>query len=268
MKWTKEAEKEISRVPFFIRRRVRKRIEEEAEKAGTTFVNMEHVHYLKEKYMKRMEDEIKGYEVETCMGRGRCPNKAANPDELARELDDLLANYKIKKFLKKKIKGPLKFHHEFRISISDCPNACSRPQITDVGLIGASKAEVTGEECSHCMACVEVCREGAIEFYSNNNPPVIYPEKCLSCGQCMRACAMDVIQEEENGYRVLLGGKLGRHPQLGRELGGIYSPAQCKELIKQCVEHFLNHYKESERFGDIINRTSTDFLKNMKPSKK
>ena len=28
-------------------------------------------------------------------------------------------------------------HHEFRVSLSACPNACSRPQIVDIGLIGA-----------------------------------------------------------------------------------------------------------------------------------
>jgi dissimilatory sulfite reductase (desulfoviridin) alpha/beta subunit len=171
-----------------------------------------------------------------------------------------LESYDIKGFLKKKIKGPLKFHHEFRISISDCPNACSRPQIVDIGLIGASVPTVAGDDCSQCMACVEACKEGAVDLFSDNLPPAIYPENCICCGQCISACAMDVIQEEKSGYRVLLGGRLGRHPQLGRELEGIYSPKECIEIVKKCLKHFFSHYREGERLGDIINRTGIDFL--------
>ena len=49
----------------------------------------------------------------------------------------LLESENLKEFLKERVKGPLKLHHEFRVSVSDCPNACSRPQIVDLGLIGA-----------------------------------------------------------------------------------------------------------------------------------
>ncbi|MFC1885383.1 PCP reductase family protein [Thermodesulfobacteriota bacterium] len=43
MKWTDEAEKAVSRVPFFVRKRVRKRVEEEARSSGDRKVRMEHV---------------------------------------------------------------------------------------------------------------------------------------------------------------------------------------------------------------------------------
>ena len=62
----------------------------------------------------------------------------------------------------------MKMHHEFRVSISDCPNACSRPQIADLGLIGARRPRVTDETCSQCGACVEVCREEAISLREGN----------------------------------------------------------------------------------------------------
>ena len=28
----------------------------------------------------------------------------------------------------------LKFHHEFRVTVADCPNSCSQPQIKDIGI--------------------------------------------------------------------------------------------------------------------------------------
>ena len=55
-------------------------------------------------------------------------------------------------------------YHEFRISISHCPNACSQPQIVDVGLIGACRPEVTGEDCTLCGECLQICRETAISI--------------------------------------------------------------------------------------------------------
>jgi dissimilatory sulfite reductase (desulfoviridin) alpha/beta subunit len=68
------------------------------------------------------------------------------------------------KFLKERVGGHLRMHTEFRISISDCPNACSRPQIVDVGLIGACRPEVTGEDCTLCGECRQICRENAISL--------------------------------------------------------------------------------------------------------
>lgn len=39
MKWTAEAEDLLKKVPFFVRKRVRARVEKEAEEAGKTVVS-------------------------------------------------------------------------------------------------------------------------------------------------------------------------------------------------------------------------------------
>ncbi|MCU0572954.1 MAG: PCP reductase family protein [Syntrophobacteraceae bacterium] len=44
MKWTVEAEEAVARVPFFVRKRVRKRVEEEAARRGASVVLLKHVH--------------------------------------------------------------------------------------------------------------------------------------------------------------------------------------------------------------------------------
>ena len=76
MKWAREAEEAIARVPFFVRRRVRKRVEDEAERHHSREVTLEHVHACKQKFLKNMEDEVNGYQIETCFGPGGCPNRA------------------------------------------------------------------------------------------------------------------------------------------------------------------------------------------------
>ena len=56
MKWTEEAEQAISRVPFFVRRRVRKRVEEEAQQSGSQIVTIEHVRDCQKKFLKNMDE--------------------------------------------------------------------------------------------------------------------------------------------------------------------------------------------------------------------
>ena len=94
-------------------------------------------------------------------------------------------------------------HHEFRISISDCPNACSRPQIVDVGLNGARRPSVSDETCNQCGACKEVCRENAISF--QDSIPIVDHSRCLSCGRCVEVCPTGTLQEAARGYRILVG---------------------------------------------------------------
>jgi dissimilatory sulfite reductase (desulfoviridin) alpha/beta subunit len=200
-----------------------------------------------------MEDEVKGFQVETCFGPGGCPNRAVNTDGLPQKLEEGLSKRNFKSFLKERVKGPLKMHHEFRISVSDCPNACSQPQIVDVGLIGACRPEVSGEICSQCGACQDVCRENAISL--QDGPPSVDDSKCLCCGQRIGVCPTGTLQEGARGYRILVGGKLGRHPRLATELSGVYELQDALKVVDRCVDHYQRHCLKGERFGEILERT-------------
>ena len=86
-----------------------------------------------------MEKEIKGYDVSACFGGGGLSQfRGPSTGQLVKDIEALMEKANILAFLKSNVKGGLKFHHEFRVSISDCPNACSRPQIADIGIIGAA----------------------------------------------------------------------------------------------------------------------------------
>jgi hypothetical protein len=107
MKWTGEAEEAISRV------------EEEAGRLGSSEVTIKHVQTCQKKYLSNMEDEVKGFQVESCFGPSGCPNRAIADNGIAGRIEKLIAGKDLKSFLKEKVKGPLKIHHEFRVSISD-----------------------------------------------------------------------------------------------------------------------------------------------------
>ncbi len=261
MNWSKEAEDAISKVPFFVRRKVKKRVEDEAQSHGASIVTMADVEKCRRRFMNNMEDEVKGYQIETCFGSGDCPNRAAPDEDLVASVEAIPELQEIRPFLKNRVKGSLKLHHEFRISISDCPNACSRPQITDIGIIGALQPKMLENQCDSCGACKAICREGAIE-YSNTEVGgmIIDHSKCIDCGACLRACPAGALLEEARGYRIMVGGKLGRHPQLAKELDGIYSKAQVTEIVRQCIRFYLDNNTAGERFGETLNRTGIDFL--------
>ena len=259
MKWEKDAETAVNRAPFFVRKRIRKRVEEEAKQAGAGKVTLAHVRASQQRFLHRMEDEVRGWQVESCFGPNGCPNRAVADDDLAGRLEDVARLADLRTFLKEHVSGPLKMHHEFRITVSDCPNACSRPQIADVGLIGARRPRVLDDvDCSLCGTCVEVCRESALEL--GDDRPRLDPDKCLSCGKCIEACPTGTMAEEARGYRLQVGGRLGRHPQLARELEGIYSAEEAVEAVERCLDLFKANYRDGARFGEIIEVIGTSSL--------
>ncbi len=80
---------------------------------------------------------------------------------------------------------------------------------------------------------------------------------CLYCGKCMQACPTGTIAEGRKGFRVQLGGKLGRHPRLAKELPGIYSEEQVILIVKACLKFYKKTSKNGERFGQLL--TPDDF---------
>jgi dissimilatory sulfite reductase (desulfoviridin) alpha/beta subunit len=259
MKWSEAAEQAVSRAPFFVRKRIRRSVEAEATRCGASIVDVEHVDACRHRMLTQPDNEIKGYRIETCFGFNGCPNLTFVDPDIVAELEQQLVDKDLKGFLKSRVGGPLRWHHEFRVSISACPNACSQPQIVDFGLIGARLPEVGAASCNGCGACVAVCREGAVSLDKESGSSLeIDARRCLACGQCIDACSAGVLVEVTKGFRVLLGGKLGRHPQLGMELPGIFAPRELLLIFRASLDFYLKHNINGERFGEILRRTGPD----------
>jgi len=252
MKWTEEADEAVKKVPFFVRKRVHERIEKEAAETGKSIVTIAEVKETQKRYLSGMASEIKGYQLDTCFGPGGCPNRAYGGDDLIKRIEILLKEEDLLGFLKKNVKDDLKFHHEFRVTFSDCPNACSQPQIKDIGIIGAVLPEITVEKCSFCEACVGSCAEGAISIDKGKEVPVINFERCLKCGNCIKACPTGTIASEKSGFRILLGGKLGRHPRLAREIRCILNDDEAFEIVKACINLYKKKSTGGKRFAEIL----------------
>ncbi len=252
MKWTPEAEKTIKKVPFFVRKKVRVRVENDARNKGKELITLDDVNATKTAYLTKMSSEVKGYQIDACFGPEGCPNRANISGPLAEKIEEIFSKEDLLGFLKERVSGDLKLHHEFRVTIADCPNACSQPQIKDIGIIGACIPKITDEECTLCNGCVDICKEKAIAVDENLSRPVLDFSLCLKCGQCVGVCPTGTIEKRETGFRVLLGGKLGRHPQLAKELPGIYDENGVIEIVIKCIDFYKEHSKHGERFAEIF----------------
>lgn len=255
MEWSREASEAVLRAPFFVRKRIRKRVEEEARRQGARMVTLAHVRATQQRYLQSMEREVKGYRLEGCFGQGGCPNRTQDSAPLLDRLQRILDGKDFLTFLKNRVEGPLKFHHEFRVVLADCPNACSRPQIVDIGIIGAVQPVLLSHACTGCGACADVCQEKALDVQTGEAMVTFVRERCVLCGQCLSACPSDALRTHAVGYRVLLGGKLGRHPQLGRELPVLLDEEGVVRVVDRCVDAYMQQTDGFLRFGEFLNRT-------------
>jgi len=257
MEWTAEAETAIKKVPVFVRKRVRVRVEKEAADAGTPIVTLAEVKTTQARFLAGMSSDVQGYQTEICFGPNGCPNRANPGDRLLERIDSLLNKADLLTFLKKSVEGDLKYHHNFRVAVSDCPNACSQPQIKDIGIIGACGPRVTDAACTRCDGCIDACKEAVVSIDDTCEHPAIDLQSCVKCGKCIDACPTGTIAQGERGYRIQLGGKLGRHPQLARELPGIYSEDQVVDIVGDCIRLYKQNSRRGQRFAEIF--TDEDF---------
>lgn len=257
MKWTVEAEAALKKVPFFVRKKVRSRVEKEAAKDGKAVVDIQDVKATRKRYLSGMASEVKGYQLDACFGPSGCPNRSVISDDLVKRLEQVLQAADLLSFLKEQVGDDLKFHHEFRVTVAECANACSQPQIKDVGIIGAVLPAVTQAACTHCGACVDVCPDDAITL---DETVGIDPGRCMACGKCIPACPTGTLSETVKGYRVLLGGKLGRHPRLAKELPAIFNAQDVIRIVEACLSLYKEKSRRGKRFAEILTDAEFDDL--------
>ncbi len=252
MEWTEEAQEAVKKVPVFVRKKVKARIEKEACAAGKSRITLTEVEASRKRFASGMSAEVTGFQADICFGPSGCPNRAQEGTKLLTRIETLLKEADLLAFLKAHVKGPLKYHHEFRVSVSECPNACSQPQIKDVGILGACRPATTHEACTLCQACVSACKEGAVRLDEKQERPEIDFSRCLACGKCVTACPSGTLVQGEKGFRVQVAGKLGRHPRLAVELHGIYSEEEVLQIVADCIAEYKQKSKEGKRFADVM----------------
>ncbi|MHB8917935.1 MAG: 4Fe-4S binding protein [Desulfocucumaceae bacterium] len=200
-------------------------------------------------------------QVKVCGGAAGCPLSLISDREIAVSLACALDRADLDGHLAGSINGPVLFHHKFRVAVAGCPNSCSQPQIVDFGVIGQSRPGRGEGSCTGCGICVSTCKENSINL--DEEGPAFDYSCCLNCGQCIQACPAGAIREEKSGFRVLAGGKLGRHPRLAGTLLEMAGEGQVLVALEGAVRVYMEHGRDSERLAGMMERLGEDRVREM-----
>lgn len=200
------------------------------------------------------------YEIALCRASGErgCRFSLVADKDLAERVELAVCRSGWPEFLAGSSQNRPNRHKRFSISISGCPNGCSRPQIADIGLLWACRPQVSHQDCTQCGLCAAACRETAI----SGALPVIDYGSCVACGDCEQACPEGAITCER-GLRIQVGGKLGRHPRLGTELTGVYSSDEVTGAVTRALHLLMDPDSKARRLGDIFDKLNDEDIRNL-----
>ena len=187
------------------------------------------------------------WRVERCRN---CPNALIDLDHLERSMNRILKELHFESRRRTVLKTDRPLHHQvFSISVSGCPNSCSQPQIKDVGIQGQA-VPVIGEGCTLCQECVRSCPDGCITLTEDG--PSIQRSGCLNCGRCVRVCPSGTLTHADTGFRVMIGGKLGRRPRLAETVVDFGREEALVSTLKAVVEVLTDPQHADKRLGSVL----------------
>ncbi len=145
--------------------------------------------------------------------------------------------------------------HKFKIAVGGCPNNCVKPDLNDIGIIGARMPQYDPALCKGCRKCqIEAACPIKIAKMENGKL-VLDTDACNSCGRCVGKCPFHCFDDAVNGYKVYIGGRWGKKVARGNMLRHIYtSEEEVLEAVEKAILLFRDQGVPGERFGDTINR--------------
>ena len=88
-----------------------------------------------------------------------------------------------------------------------------------------------------------------------NDSVIINYSTCINCGDCIRVCPSGAISYDQVGWRLLQGGRLGRHPKLAKESGTTKDNNEVVNWIQNWLINYLKS-KDSKRLSYFIEENS------------
>jgi anaerobic sulfite reductase subunit C len=147
-----------------------------------------------------------------------------------------------------------------RIAISACPNSCVSERLCEVGVTGHLKPVRHPDRCTGCGACVEYCKEDALDVI--NGVIVLNDERCIRCGACVHTCPYGVITAEDPVYEITFGGRRGRHPKIGRRLVIVNSLEAAEAAVDEAMYRIYRQAVGTHLLADQLDEIGFDLIVN------
>ena len=145
--------------------------------------------------------------------------------------------------------------HKFKIAVGGCPNNCVKPDLNDLGIVGARVPGYDPEKCKGCRKCqIETaCPIHAAKLVEGKL--VIDPNLCNSCGRCVGKCPFHCNDQGDYGWKIYVGGRWGKRVAHGRMLDKVFTDkAEVLEVVEKAILLFRDQGISGERFADTIER--------------
>jgi dissimilatory sulfite reductase (desulfoviridin) alpha/beta subunit len=183
--------------------------------------------------------------VTACPGLPVCRRALADSQSFALKIDQRF--------------GGLLLPHKFKATVSACPNACSRPQESEIGFCATARPRLDSDACIGCGLCADICKERAIAL--KDEKPLLDMSRCLFCADCIKSCPADAWKADRMGYAVYAGGRMGRHAEIAAKIADFVDEEHGMRIIERCLDFYLKHGEKRGRLCDLILRIGMDEFK-------
>jgi len=137
-----------------------------------------------------------------------------------------------------------------RIAVSACPNGCTSERLSEIGITGIREPIRNDTNCTGCGTCANTCKEHAIMMV--NGQLILDRNKCMLCGMCIDSCPFHIIGGSPPQYIITVGGRRGRHPQLGRELILVASEERAIAVVNRIVDWIYRNAYSGKSLTDQL----------------
>lgn len=183
--------------------------------------------------------------VVACPGTATCRLANIETYALAQELDRRFFGIEL----------PVKM----RIGISGCPNMCAGERLCEIGITGIRRPLRDEGHCTGCGTCTNTCREEAIVMV--NGSLSLDEDRCMACGMCIDFCPFTVLTDDGPQYRIMVGGRRGRHPALGEELLTVRTPEEVVTVVGAVLDRCYRRAYADRHFADQLDLMDLDGLR-------
>lgn len=145
--------------------------------------------------------------------------------------------------------------HKFKIALGGCPNNCVKPNLNDLGIIGAKVPQYDESKCRGCKKCrIEAnCPIHAASMVDGKLK--IDANLCNNCGRCISKCPFHCADEGTYGWKIYVGGRWGKKVAQGQMLNKIFTDEkEVMDTVEKAILLFRSEGISGERFADTINR--------------